>query len=115
VAGDVLKEDPLKAVSEFADDPCDIWPQMPLVSLSLALSGIAERLARVSGKEGVKASSEGLGIEGGKVIPDGGRGEVSGALGGDEPASGVFFPFDKASRVKSGLGQHEAHIEAAAA
>lgn len=113
--GDVFEEDPVEAGAEFTGDPCDIGPEVALVIGPLALSGGAERLARVSGKQGVEGSGEWPGVEGCEVIPDRGRGEVSGLLGGDEDAAGVFLPLDIASRVEAGLRETEAHIQSAAA
>ena len=107
---DVLEEHP--AGPDFADDPGDVGPEVPLVVFALSLPGLAERLAWVSGKDGVDRAAHLAPVEGGDIIPDGGRGEVSGELCGDNALSGVLVPFDKASRVGLRFGQHEAHIEA---
>ena len=115
MAGDIFEEDPFEAVSKLSDDPGNVRPEVPLVVRAAALPGLAERLAGVSCKEGVEGSSKWLCVEGCEVIPDRGRGEVSGALRGDEARSRVFVNFDEASGVESGLCEHEAHIKAAAA
>jgi hypothetical protein len=85
---------------------------MPLVILAPSLSRHAERLAGVSGEQGVDGPGKGVGVERGEVVPYRGRGEVSGPLGGDEDAAGVLFPLDEGAGVEPGLGEHEAHIEA---
>ena len=113
MAGDIFEEDPFEAVSKLSDDPGNVRPEVPLVVRAAALPGLAERLAWVSCKEGVEGSSKWLCVEGCEVIPDRGRGEVSGALRGDEARSRVFVNFDEASGVESGLCEHEAHIEPA--
>jgi hypothetical protein len=112
VPRDVLEKAPTQAGSEFPDDPFDVGPEVAFVVLSLALSGLTERLAGVSGKQGVDASGEGRRVEGGDVIPDWRGGEVSGPLGGNEGLPWVLFPFDKAAGVEAGFCEHEAHIEA---
>ena len=110
MARDVFEEHP--SGLDLSDDPADIGPEVPLVILAPALSGHAERLAGVSGKDGVDGAPEGSAVKGGNVIPDRGRSEVSGSLCGDKGASGVFLPFNRDAGVETGLCEHEAHIEA---
>jgi hypothetical protein len=112
VPGDVFEKDPSQSWPKFVGNSCDIGPQVPLVIGSLALSCHAERLAGVSGKDGVDRAPEGLSVKGGDIIPDRGWREVSGPLGCDDGPAGVILPFDKASRVKTGFGEHEAQIKA---
>jgi hypothetical protein len=113
VTGDVLKEHPFRAA--FPDDAGDLGPEVAGIIGTAAFSGRAEGLAGVSGEDCVERPSEGLGIEGPQVVPDRGRGKVSCALGRDEDGTGPVLPFDKAPGVISGLGEHEAHIQASAA
>jgi hypothetical protein len=109
VTGYVFEEDPCGGT--FPDDAGDLEPEVAGVIGPLPLSGGAERLAWVSGDDGVDGTSEGLSVECGEVVPYGRGGEVSGLLGSDENGSGVFLPLDKASRVEAWLGKHEAHIK----
>lgn len=113
--GDVFEKDPSQSWPKFVGNSCDIGPEVPLVVGSLSLSGHAEWLAWVSGKEGVDRATEGPPVKGGNIIPDRGGGEVSGPLGGDDGPPGVILPFNKASRVEAWFGEHEAHIKATAA
>lgn len=115
VSRDVLEEEPLEGWPEFPCDSGNIWPEVPFVVGSLALSSVTERLAGVSGKQGVDAARKWSGVESGEVIPDRGRCEVSGLLPCDDDGAGVFLPLDPTPGVKSGFGQHEAHIQASAA
>ena len=69
----------------------------------------------VTGEDGIKSTAEGHGIETAQIIPDRGRGEVPRALGGDEDCAWVTFPLDKCAGVKTGLGEHDAQIQASAA
>ena len=84
VTGDVFEEYPFEAGAKFARDPCNIRPEVPLVICATALSSMAERLAWVSGKQGVECPGKWPGIECGEVIPDWCWGEISGALSSDE-------------------------------
>ena len=110
MTGDVFKEDPARC--DLADDPGDIGPEVALVIAAKPRSGGAERLAGVSGKHRVDSPSERPSVESGDIIPDWGRGEISGLLGGEDGGSGVSIPFDKGAGMKAGFGQHEAHIKA---
>ncbi len=84
VTGDIFEEYPFEAGAEFARDPGNLWPEVPLVVCTAALSSMAKRLAWVSGKKGVECPGKWPGIECGEVIPDRCRGEISGALSSDE-------------------------------
>ena len=110
---DVLEKDPFGGT--FPDDPCDLGPEVAGIVGTATLPGRAEGLAGVSGEDDVEGAAEGAGIEGPEVIPDGRRGEIPGALGGDEDGAGPDLPFDEGAGVKAGLGEHEAHIQASAA
>nr|WP_247651339.1 hypothetical protein [Roseovarius autotrophicus] len=113
VTGDVFEEDPFGET--FADDTGDLGPEVARVVGPSALSGRAEGLAGISGKDEVECPPEGPSIEAAQIIPDWGRGEIPCALGGDEHSSGPVLPLDEASGVVAGLGEHEAHIQASAA
>lgn len=115
MAGDVFEEDPAQCRPEFPGDAGNVWPKVPLILGPAALSGRAERLAGVSGKQGVEGPGEGSSIEGGDIVPDRGVGQVSGPLGGNEGLARVILPLDEAARVELRLGEHEAHIKSAAA
>lgn len=115
MAGDVFEKDPLEPVVELSGDAGDMGPEVPRIIGAAALACGAERLAGVSGEQCVDGACKGSGVKCGEVAPDRGGGEVSGALGGDERAPGVFIPLDETSAVEAGLGEHEAQIEAAAA
>jgi len=113
MTGDVFKEDP--SGSDLADDAGDFGPQVPFVVFALALSGGGKWLAWIAREDRVDVSAPRSAVEGANIIPDRGGGEISGSLRGDEGLSGIVFPFDMASRVESGLSEHEAHVEATAA
>ncbi len=113
VTGDVFEEDPLWAA--LVDDAGDIWPEVPRIIGTAALSSGTERLAGVTGKDDVEGTAEGSGIKAAQIVPDWGRGEIPGALGGDEDGARPAFPLDKGAGVKARFGEHEAQIKASAA
>ena len=113
MAGDVFEEDPFGTT--LGNGPGDIGPEVAGIACAAAFAGGAEGLAGISGEDGVKGTAEGAGVEAAQIVPDRGRGEVARALGGNEHSSGPVLPLDKASGVVSGLGEHEAQIQASAA
>ena len=113
MAGDVFEEDPFGAA--FADNPGDLGPEVAGIVRAAALAGCAEGLAGISGQHDVEGAAEGAGIETAQIVPDRSRGEIPGALGGDEHRSRPVLPFDEGAGVISGLGEHEAQIQASAA
>jgi hypothetical protein len=113
VTGDVFEKDPFGAA--LGDDAGDLRPEVAGVICATALASRAERLAGISGEDDVESPAKGASIETAQIIPDRGRGEVSGALGGDEDGARPFFPFDEGAGVIAGLGEHEAQIKASAA
>lgn len=110
---DVFEEDPFGAT--FGDDAGDLGPEVAGIGRATALSGGAEGLAGIPGQHCVEGATEGAGVETAQVVPDRGRGEISGILGCDEDGSRPVLPFDEGAGVISGLGEHEAHIQASAA
>jgi len=110
---DVLNEDPFW--DAFPDDPGDFGPEVAWIGGTAALSSCAERLAWISGEDGVEGTPEGPCVEAAQVVPDWGGGEVPSALGGDEDGAGPLLPFNKGAGVIAGFGEHEAQIKAAAA
>jgi len=113
VTGDVFEKDPFGAA--FADDAGNVGPEVAGIVGATALSGRAEGLAGISGKDSIERAAEGAGVEAAQVGPDRGRGEVPRALGGDEDGARPVLPFDEGAGVIAGFGEHEAQIKASAA
>jgi hypothetical protein len=113
VTGDIFEEHPCG--SAFADNAGNLGPEVAGVVGTAAFSGRAERLAGISGKDGIEGTVEGTAVEAAQIIPDSGLGEIPCALGGAEHSSGPLLPFDKGAGMEAGLGQHEAQIQASAA
>ncbi len=111
--GDIFEEDPFW--DAFPDDPGDFGPEVARIVGAAAFASGTEGLAGISGENRVKGTAEGPGIEAAQVVPDWRGGKISCALGGNEDSSGPVFPFDKGAGVKTGLGEHEAQIQASAA
>ena len=113
VTGDIFEEHPLWTA--LVDDACDIWPEVAGVVGTLAFASGTKWLAGISGEDDVERTSEDPGIEAAEIIPDGCRGEVSRALGGDEDGARPILPFDEGAGVIAGFGEHDAQIKASAA
>nr|WP_303626392.1 hypothetical protein [Roseovarius sp. M141] len=113
MAGDVFEKDPCGTA--FPDNTGDLGPEVAGIIGPAALSGGAEGLAGIPGEHGVKSTAERPGIEAAQIIPDWRRGKIPSALGGDEHGARPLLPFDKGAGVISGLGEHEAQIQASAA
>lgn len=113
VTGDVFEEYPFWAA--FADDACDLGPEVPWIVGTTAFACGAEGLAGISGEDDVESAAEGPGVETAQIVPDGCWGEIPGALGSDEDAAGPILPLDKCAGVETGFGKHDAQIQASAA
>jgi hypothetical protein len=113
VTRDIFEEDPLGGA--FPDDAGDLGPQVTGIVCATALSSCAERLAGISGEDGVEGAAEGPCVEAAQIVPDWRGRKIPCALGGDEDGAGPVFPFDKGAGVIIGLGEHEAQIKASAA
>ena len=100
VTGHVFEKDPFGGT--LPDDAGDVRPEVARIVGPAAFSGGTERLAGISGEDDVEGTAEGAGIETAQIVPDWGRGEISGALGGDEDGSGVGLPFNEGAGVKPG-------------
>ena len=56
----------------LADDPSNVGPEIPGVSLSFALSGGGEGLAREARSHAIHDPTPGVSVEGAEVGPEGG-------------------------------------------
>jgi hypothetical protein len=113
VPRNVFEKDPFGL--NLTDDPGNVGPEVAGVFFALSLSRCGKRLAWVSGKYGVADAAPWSAVKGSHVVPDGGWGEVSGALCGDEDRSRIFFPLDEAGGGKARLGKVKTHVKSAAA
>ncbi len=113
VTGDVFEEDPFGGA--FGDDPGDLGPEMARVVCTSAFASSAEGLAGISGEDDVEGTAKSAGIETAQIVPDRGRGEIPGPLGGDENRAGPVLPFDKCPGVEAWFGEHDAQIQSSAA
>ena len=113
MTGNVFEEHPFRTALD--DDAGDLWPQVPRVVGATAFASGAERLAGISREDDVEGTAEDPGIEAAQIVPDGRRGEIPCALGGDEDGARPVLPLDKGAGVLAGFCQHEAQIQASAA
>jgi len=113
VTGDVFKENPFRGA--FANDAGNLGPEVAGIVGTAAFSGRTERLAGISGEDGIEGAAEGLCIEAAQIIPDWGWGKISCALGSDEDGARPIPQLDKGAGVICGFGEHEAQIKASTA
>ena len=108
---DVLGED--DAGSHFADDPLDLGPQVAGIGLPAALSGEAEGLAGITGREDMNAAAPRSAVEGSQIVPD--RRAIQGLVFHPCHESGrsMGFPLDETCSAISGLGDGEPEFEPA--
>jgi len=84
MTGDVFEEDPAQAVAKLSDDAGDVGPEVARIVCPESLPGLAERLTRVASQQGVDRTCKWPGVKGCEIVPDRGRGKVSGPLGCDD-------------------------------
>ncbi len=113
MTGDVFEEHPFGGT--FPDDPGNLGPKVAGIIGTAALARGTEGLARIPGQHRAESASEWSGIEAAQIVPDWGRGQIPCALGSDEDSSGPILPLDEGAGVVSGLGEHDAQIQASAA
>lgn len=115
VTGDILEKAPAQSVAKLVDDPGNVGPEVARIVFPSALPGLAERLAWVSGEQGVELPAPRASAEPLEVIPDRCRVKISGCLSCDEALPGIFLDLDKGGGGKARLGKAKAHVKAAAA
>ena len=113
VPRDVFEEDPLGGT--FPNDAGDLGPEVAGIVGTATLAGRTEGLAGIAGEDDIEGPVKGPGIEAAQVVPDGGWGEISGALRGDQDAAWVSLPLDEGTGVEAWFGEHDAQIKASAA
>lgn len=113
MAGDIFEEHPFGAA--LTDDAGNLGPEVAGITGTAAFAGGAEGLAGIAGENRVEGAAEGAGVEAAQIVPDRGRGEIPRGLGRNEDGPWPVLPFAEGAAVISGLGEHEAHIQATAA
>ncbi|MEQ1499419.1 MAG: hypothetical protein ABL914_12250 [Novosphingobium sp.] len=95
----------------FADDPRNLGPQVPGIGLAAALSGQAERLAGIAGREDMNAAAPRAAIKGFEIVPN--RRWLQGRVfhPGHESGRSMGFALDETNSPISGLGDAEPKVE----
>lgn len=96
----------------FADDPGDLGPEMPWIRVSTAVTGIAEWLAGITGRDEMNSAAQRSRVEGSQVVPD--RSLTQGLVRhpGHESGRCMAFPLDESHSAVVGLGDVQAEVEA---
>lgn len=113
VALDVFEEDPFGF--DFADDPCDLRPEVAGVIPAASLTGDAEGLAGIAGSDEMKAPAPRSAFKGSQIVPDSSFSQGLVAHPGHESGRSVGFPLDVTHSPIGGLGDVDAEVEAAIA
>lgn len=108
---DVLGED--DAGPHFVDNPFDLGPQVPGIGLAAALSGEAEGLARITGREDINAITPRSAVEGSQIVPHRCAIQPRVFHPGHESGRSMGFPLDETCSAISGLGDGEPEFEPA--
>jgi hypothetical protein len=95
----------------FTDNSLDLRPQMARVGFASSLSGKAEWLAGVTGREDMNAAAPRSAVEGSQIVPY--RRLIQGRVfhPGHESCRRVGFPLDVTDSSISGLGDGYSEIE----
>mgnify|MGYP006929322998 CR=1 FL=1 len=111
----IFEEDPEIAgwLPHLLNDAGDVWPEMALVGLALALTGLREGLTGVSCDDRIHAPPPLVSDECEHVVPHWGLVERSNPLSGDDRLLGVRFNLHEALCPVSGFSEHETHVEPA--
>lgn len=109
VAGDVFEEDPARP--DFGDDPGDLGPEVPRVVGTPAISGQAEGLAGITGRDDMNAVAPRAAVEGSQIVPD--RRWSQGLVfhPGHERGRRMGFPLDVTHSSVAGFGDMQSEVE----
>jgi len=110
MAGDVLEEAPLGA--DLADDPGDIGPEVPGIICAKPVSGKAEGLAGITGRDEMNAAAPRAAVEGSQIVPYRSRSQGRVCHPRHESGRGETVSLDMTHSPISGLCEVYAEIEA---
>lgn len=113
VAFDVFEEHPSGA--DLAHDAGDLWPQVAGIGLAAAVSGLAEGLAGITGRDDMNAAAPRSAVEGSQIVPYRRRSQSLVCHPRHESGRRMSFPLDVTHSAISGLGDVQAEVEAAVA
>ena len=108
----VLEEDQRRR--GLLDDSPDVRPEVARVGFAPSVSGDAERLARVAGRDEIHSAAPRAAVEGREIVPD--RRLIQGRVfhPGHEDGRGEGFPLDVAhTAVAVSEGESESKLEPA--
>jgi hypothetical protein len=110
MAGDVLEETPFGA--DLAHDPGDIGPKVPGVIGAEPVSGKAEGLAGITGRDEMNAAAPRAAVEGSQIVPYRSRSQGRVCHPRHESGRGETVSLDMTHSPISGLCEVYAEIEA---
>jgi hypothetical protein len=110
VALDVFAEDELGL--NLVDDSGDGRPKVTRIRIASSLSGLAEGLAGIAGRDDMNSAAPRSAVEGSKVAPDRRRCQGLVVHPRHESGRGVTFPLDETHSSVERLGDVQAEVEA---
>lgn len=110
VTFDVFAENPFGF--GFADDPGDLGPEMTGIGLASPLSGLAEGLAGITGRDEMYAAAPRAAVEGSQIVPYRRRSQGRVFHPGHESGRRMGFALDVTHSPISGFGDVQAEVEA---
>jgi hypothetical protein len=109
----VLEEDPFRAA--LPDDAGDLRPEVARVLCASPLSGDAERLTGIAGRDDMNAPAPRAAVEGSQIVPDNSWSQGLVDHPGHESGRGVGLPLDETHSSIGWLSDVQAEIEAGVA
>lgn len=96
----------------FVDDAGDVGPEMPWIRVSTAVTGIAEWLTGITGRDEMNSPAQRSRVEGSQVVPD--RSLTQGLVRhpGHESGRCMAFPLDESHSAVVRFGDVQAEIDA---
>ena len=109
--GDVLEK--ASQWPDLADDPPDVWPQVPGVALSEHPAGAGEPLAGVSASDEIHLAAPRLAVEGSNIRPD--RCRIQGFFfhAAHKDRGRIGFPLDITHASGCRIGEFDAKFKSA--
>lgn len=109
MAGDVLKERP--SGPDFADEACNIGPEVARVVLAFAVAREGERLTGITGCDDMNAAAPRSAVKGSQIVPDKSRSQGRVCHPGHEDRRGKTVSLDVANSVISGFSDAQTDIQ----
>lgn len=113
VAFDIFEEHP--SGTDLSHDAGDFGPKVAGIGFAATVSGLAEGLAGITGRDDMNAAAPRSAVEGSQIVPDRRRSQGLVCHPRHESGRRMSFPLDVTHSAISGLGDVQAEVESAVA